>query len=153
MKVISIIILFFFISCNYNIKETHYLGDNCIVVEDYNKILCLDAIIDPNIKYIFIDRNKFQREESKFVELIVYTMMVVDIEKNGINIWVTLSNSTHSIKVLFDESPKIEDIYNVICREKNLSPSVLLKSDGTIVVMQDPVMVETVSEDEISMEP
>ena len=108
-------------SCNYTPKEVKIDTDYCLIIEDYDKTICLDYPSDTLYDFIFIDKNILESGD-KFNGLSVYIMMVVNVDGDII----TLSNVDHSIKVKFDKIPKIQDMYYVICKEVQLSESVLV---------------------------
>lgn len=124
-KLLILLSLFIFTSsCNYTPKKVSIKTDYCLLVEDYNKTICLDYPSDTLKEFIFIDKNRYESDEEKFKGLSTYIMMVVDIEGD----LVTFSNTSNSIKVKFRDNdiPVIQDMYYIICKEDQLSESVLV---------------------------
>ena len=110
-------------SCNYTPKKVSISTDYCLIVEDYNKTICLDYPSDTLYNFIFVDKNRYEIEDDKFKGLSTYIMMVVNIDDDI----VTFSNISNSIEVKFkSDIPKIQDMYYVICKENQLSESVLV---------------------------
>jgi hypothetical protein len=70
MKTLLILIsLFIFSSCNYRPKKVSVKTDYCLIVDDYDKIICLDYPADTTYKYIFIDANRYESVKEKFIGL------------------------------------------------------------------------------------
>lgn len=110
-------------SCNYTPKKVTIKTDYCLLVEDYNKTICLDYPSDTLYNFLFVDKNRYEIEDDKFKGLSTYIMMVVNIDDDI----VTFSNVSNSIKIKFKKDiPKIQDMYYIICKESQLSESVLV---------------------------
>ena len=117
--------LFLFLaSCNYTVRNSIAINERCVYVVDYNKYLCLDSNLDSNLTYFYIDKNRFEKKNSKFSGLSSFDMVVVDENPT------ILSNDIYSIKVKWfnDSIPCIGDTVVIICKEDILSESVLVKS-------------------------
>ena len=135
MRKLVFILLLFLTACNYNAKKTITLSDECLVIDKYDKILCLDEKIDCNYKYIFLDKNRFESEDIKFTNLYVFDFTVVDLEINGVNKWVTFSNEKYSIRLIWDYGlPMIGEEYRIICKESQLKDSKLVKTNFSGII-------------------
>jgi hypothetical protein len=140
MKNFVLILMIFLASCNFSAKKTLKLSDSCLVVDTYDKVLCLEQPTDELYEYVFLDKNRLEKEDIKFSDLQVYDFIVVDLEINGINTWVTFSNEKHSIVVKWSyDVPKIGDKYKIICKESHLKESKLVKteSEGNLLEMDE----------------